>query len=242
MAESHPLKSIVSIHDLMPETLDRVLALLEHLETLNVTPVTLLVVPGRQWTDAQLLELQKLQQSGYLLAGHGWRHEVEARRTAYHFAHSLVLSRMAAEHLSKSEQEIKQLVRSNHQWFLDHDFEAPGLYVPPAWAMGLRNSRLNDLPFDQYEIQSGVYNAGSCQFIRLTMAGYEADTRLRATFLRAWNYSNEEIARISQTPLRIGIHPYDQDYALRKQIDQQLHRSNSFLSYQDLLSPQRQYS
>ena len=37
------MKSIISIHDVMPETMDRVLKLIEWLEALKVPPSTLLV-------------------------------------------------------------------------------------------------------------------------------------------------------------------------------------------------------
>ena len=72
-----PIRALVSIHDVMPETLDRVRGLLARCADINPGPVTLLVVPGRTWDAAGIDQLRAWQAAGHNLAGHGWLHHVE---------------------------------------------------------------------------------------------------------------------------------------------------------------------
>jgi predicted deacetylase len=150
------MKSIISIHDVMPETMDRVLKLIEWLEALEVPPSTLLVVPGKDWTEAQIKQLDSLSKKGYTLAAHGWRHKTRPRRI-YHRLHSLILSRDVAEHLDLSSTEILDLIQRSKAWFLEHNLPAPDLYVPPAWALGpIRKKELSKATYQQIETTLGV--------------------------------------------------------------------------------------
>jgi len=51
---------IASVHDVMPETLSRVEHLTARLENAGLQPVLLLVVPGRNWQEADLARLRTL--------------------------------------------------------------------------------------------------------------------------------------------------------------------------------------
>ncbi|MEX2468339.1 MAG: polysaccharide deacetylase family protein [Pseudohongiellaceae bacterium] len=234
-AEQHRLLGLVSIHDVMPDTLDRCLSLIDSLGRRGVKPITLLVVPGLPWSDAQLATLKSLQESSLVLAGHGWRHRAAAIRGPYHRLHSLLLSRRAAEHLSLSAEEIRALIARSFAWFGAHDLASPTLYVPPAWALGrLDRAELPRLPFRFYEVLSGVL-AHDGRLQRLPLTGYEADTRWRAAMLAPWNALNAQRARRSGKPLRIGLHPYDDEMLLRRQMQAQIDSCDGFVGYDTLM-------
>ena len=42
-------QSIISIHDIMPHTLDKIKIIIKKLEKVKCSPPTLLVVPGKNW-------------------------------------------------------------------------------------------------------------------------------------------------------------------------------------------------
>lgn len=221
----------------MPETLPAVEKILTRLQALGVAPITALVVPGRNWHPQQIAWLREKQLAGIVLAGHGWYHHVERRRTLYHKLHGLILSRKVAEHLSLTEPEVAGLVSRCFDWFIENGFAPPSVYVPPAWAMGrIRHQTLDALPFRLYESLSGVYRAGEGRFVRLPLTGYEADGPLRTAFLLGWNRFNEMRARNAGTPLRLSIHPRDFSLGLAGQIDAQIRRADSFLSYEQLFT------
>ncbi len=201
---------LVSIHDVMPATMDRVERIFERLERAGLTPVTLLVVPGTGWDAAGLDRLRALLARGGELAGHGWCHEARRIRGPKHRLHSALISRNAAEHLALSRFGILRLMLANHRWFPRHDLPAPALYVPPAWAMGpVPRALLELLPFRHYETLSGVFDSLAGRFHRLPMAGFEADTAFRAATVGASNALNRWVARATGRPLRLGIHPDD---------------------------------
>jgi len=205
--------AIVSIHDVWPETLEKVLRIVALLEKADVPPATLLVVPGRGWESVSLGVLRDLTNRGHRLAGHGWVHKApRGRRTLFHRAHALLISRNEAEHLSRSPQELAHLIQKCHDWFSSVDLPVPELYVPPAWALGaLRTSELSSLPFRWYEILRGFVEAQTGRIRWLPLAGFEADTTFRKVSLRFWNGLNTFAARSLRGPLRISIHPHDVD-------------------------------
>lgn len=208
--------ALVSVHDVTPAHLGRVQRLLGLLQEAGVPPPTLLVVPGSGWTDGTLAVLRSLVAGGYPLAGHGWSHRCDHRRTLYHRLHGRLISRDQAEHLSRSREELLVLVRRCFEWFGAHGLPDPGLYVPPAWALGaLTPSDLSTLPFRWYEVLGGLIDAGSGRRRWLPLVGFEADTRLRQVSLRVLNGLNARLARGWGRPLRISLHPPDLDYLLR---------------------------
>jgi predicted deacetylase len=209
MPSDEGVRSLVSVHDVMPATLDEVEAILTELETAGIAPVTLLVIPGADWQTDTLERLHALQARGYELAGHGWRHRVEHIRGLTHRLHAGLISRNVAEHLALDPQGIQDLIGRCHDWFLTHDLRAPRLYCPPAWAMGdLPRNRLSTLPFTQYELFAGVLSAQSARLRPIPLLGYEADTPTRAPVIRIWNRLNRWLARRTGW-IRIGIHPFD---------------------------------
>lgn len=107
--------TLVSVHDLMPNTLSAVLETLAHLDAEGIHPVTLLVVPGTGWDKSGLQALRNLQDHGHDLAGHGWTHQIERLRGGWHTAHSRLLSRNATEHLALSSEDIIALIARCHR-------------------------------------------------------------------------------------------------------------------------------
>lgn len=221
LAMNHRRPSVISIHDVMPHTLSRVERLLAT-ALVRVPPahVLLLVVPGLDWEPEQIESLKRLQNQGYELAGHGWVHKVDGIRTFYHKLHSFFISRDAAEHLSKTEQELISLLEQNIGWFKQHDFKSPKFYVPPAWAMGrIRESTLREFPISCVETTRGFLDLRTGRRRLLPLVGFEADTGFRAGFLRIWNRLNCWPVKALR-PLRISIHPFDDDYLIRDQMHQ----------------------
>ncbi|MEX0915057.1 MAG: polysaccharide deacetylase family protein [Wenzhouxiangellaceae bacterium] len=229
------MKLLVSIHDVMPSTLGRVERIFDRLNQAGLVPVMLLVVPGRGWQREHLGRLRALVAAGAELAGHGWRHEVRHVRGVRHRLHSALISRRAGEHLALSTREILRLMLENHRWFARHDLPQPGLYVPPAWAMGPVPRRLLDrLPFDRFETLAGVYDTRHRRFHRLPMAGFEADTTFRAVTVHGFNRLNCAWARASGRPLRLGIHPDDFELKLADDLEATLRTGGEPLSYSSL--------
>ncbi len=214
---------LVSVHDLMPETLPLVLDTLTYLDEQRIGPVTLLVVPGRAWSREQLLTLKALERAGHKLAGHGWCHRAERISGVRHWLHSRLISRDVAEHLCLANDQIATLIQRCFSWFGDVGLQAPSLYVPPAWAMGsIGRRQLAELPFRFYEVLTGLYDARRDRFRHLPLLGYEADNGLRAGSLRISNALNRFSAM--RRPVRLAIHPFDFRLRLRADLLQDLRR------------------
>lgn len=208
----------VSVHDVMPDTLSKTLNIVECLKKQNVHQVTLLVVPGKQWSGDDIQALHHLQNAGHELAGHGWVHHVDQRDTLYHKLHGALISRHVAEHLSLPQAKISHLIQSCYQWFSAHRLQRPDLYVPPAWAMGrISRETLRQLPFQRYEYLNGIYHAPTNCFEYMALLGFEADTRWRRAALRLNNRINQW--RSKHRTCRIAIHPDDLNLLMRSDID-----------------------
>ena len=208
------IKRLVSVHDVMPETLGKVVDIVRTLEEGGHGPATLLVVPGRAWQAAHLDTLRRFVAAGHTLAGHGWRHQIRGYRSLSHRLHGLLISRNVAEHLEHDAAGIRALIRDCRSWFDEHKLPAPELYVPPAWAMGrIHKQQLHGLGFRYFEYLSGIYDAKSGDMRRIPLQGFEADTRFRAAFLRLSNSVNRTLAQRSGM-LRVAIHPSDPDLFL----------------------------
>ena len=211
--------TLISVHDVMPQTLPEVERILRTL--LNKVPpkaVLLLVVPGLDWSEEQRGLLKQWQREGYELAGHGWRHQTRRVSTLYHRLHRWLLSRDAAEHLSLTPAELTALIQANADWFPAHGLKPPKVYVPPAWAPGrLSPHDLTAAGFECLETTSGLVNLTTGKRRALPLVGFEADTRARAMFLRVWNRLNARLARPTR-PVRLSIHPFDASYLLADQL------------------------
>ena len=213
------IPAIVSVHDVMPATLAKVEGILSGLlGSLPNRHIVLLVVPGLDWSAQQISKLKRLQAQGYEVAGHGWLHHAERVHSPYHRLHSKFISRQAAEHLSLSEGEIINLMSRNFNWFIEHDFKPPQLYVPPAWAMGrIRKQALKHLPFHCVETTRGITNIETGLIRLLPLVGFEADSAIRAISLRFWNRVNLSFAK-AFAAVRISIHPNDEQLMIANQL------------------------
>jgi len=218
-------KAHVSIHDVAPHTLVLVEDLISMLQGVGVDRVMLLVIPGLSWSESNLDVLRSWVDQGHLLAGHGRVHHVASADSLYHKAHSFLISRNVAEHLSKTEDEIFELMRENHEWFMERGLPSPSHYVPPAWALGsISRSRLRDLPFETVEVLRGVIHVQSGTLYRMPLLGYEADTAFRAFFLKVFNRWNSWSARKRNRAARISIHPNDLEFRLGHRISEDCER------------------
>lgn len=223
----------------MPDTLDRVEALLSMVPEPARPGTVLLVVPGRDWRVADVDRLHRWQAQGLELAGHGWQHRAPVIRGWYHWCHALVISRRAAEHLSQPREALQSLLARNYQWFIGHRLAPPSLYVPPAWALGaLTRQDLAASPFDYVETTSGLRHTRTGIDRRLPLVGFEADTRWRAWLLRAWNLGNRRRAG-EYRPLRIALHPGDADLYLARDLRRTLQGLTHCADYRSLFPPAR---
>ncbi|MEL6109755.1 MAG: polysaccharide deacetylase family protein [Planctomycetota bacterium] len=229
-------KALVSIHDVMPSTIEPVRELIELCRVQQIEKITLLVVPGLSWTEPQLRQIRRWVSEGLRLAGHGWKHHCDSIRGAYHRFHSLMLSRDVAEHLSLSREGAIELLRDCGDWFPRNDFETPQLYVPPAWAMGALGARdLRDSPFRIFETLSGIRSPARGLHLRCPLVGFEADTWFRKLFVRNFNRLSIRRADDRDRPLRIGIHPQDHRLRLRDDLLDVLAMDWETLWYEELV-------
>ncbi len=228
------MHALVSIHDVMPATLERVQYFADQLVHVDIKNVSLLVVPGLDWSDKQIGILQDLEKQGFILSGHGWLHRTKNIRGWYHRLHSTLISRNVAEHLSLSESEIRKIMDACYSWFPDRDLIPPDLYVPPAWAMGkISNRALKATPFRYFENTAGFYDSTTNQQSNLPLLGFEADTLFRAGTLKLWNGINKFIA-YEKRPARISIHPFDHELLLSKSLFATLKSVTTTVNYREL--------
>lgn len=222
-ARSHAMRAWLSIHDVMPETLSRVAAIIDASRSQGWPPATLLIVPGRDWHADAIAQLQRWHRDGHALAAHGWWHRARHIRGLRHRLHSALISRDAAEHLALDGDAISALMQASHDWFERHELPAPSLYVPPAWALGTINrAALRALPFRHIEVTAGTIDVASGALEAQPLVGFEADTAWRARALDVWNRSQIALARHTGRTLRIGIHPHDPELALASRLDAML--------------------
>jgi predicted deacetylase len=203
-------RALFSIHDVMPQTLATVSELRERLLQQGRQPPALLVVPGREWQPAQLDLLRGWARDGSELIAHGWRHHC-IPRSLRHRLHALLISRDVAEHLAETADGVCRLMQRSADWFADRGLPVPDSYTPPAWALGMAPRHLRRTPFQRVETLGGIHFVGpdAVVFRRLPLLGFEADTALRAGFLRQWNALQRRSATRRDRPLRIGLHPGD---------------------------------
>jgi hypothetical protein len=214
---------LVSIHDVSPQSLPQVDTILKQLSQLQYSNIILLIIPGKQWKAKDINRLKKYQRSGYILAGHGVFHQCQSIQTITHRLHSLLISRNAAEHLSLTINQISVLISSCYHWFLKNGFDAPCLYVPPAWAMGkVPRKELIKLPFRFYESLTGMYDSQTDNFYYMPLLGFEADTIPRKWAVRMFNTMNCHYAKIFDKTIRIAIHPNDFQLLLAQDLEKVL--------------------
>jgi predicted deacetylase len=214
-----PLPAFWSVHDVSSATIDRASALVERLDRAGITPLTILVVPAGDWPPLAIEQLRTWAARGHLLAAHGWSHEAVSHRTPGHRVHSFLISRDAAEHLSRSPAEIESLVERSASWFVARDLPAPTFYIPPAWAVGrLPARRFRGFGFALIETLTGVTDTNSGKRSLLPLAGFEADTRFRAISVRLLNALNLCLARLSKRPIRVAVHPGDAQLLLHRDL------------------------
>lgn len=226
--------SLISIHDVMPATFSGVRRILKLARQYGHQNLTLLVVPGREWTPSDVDQLRAWVDEGCELAGHGWYHKCASIRGWRHWAHSRLISRDVAEHLAVTPEECIELIFRCGEWFEKQHLSIPDLYVPPAWAMGdVDVSGFQDFPFTMFELLTGVLDAPSGTFRRLLLVGFEADTVFREYTLRWLNTVNRCTALLADIPIRVAFHPCDLELRLRYTVDEILKDSKQ-IRYEDL--------
>ncbi|MFT4767442.1 MAG: putative deacetylase [Glaciecola sp.] len=228
--------ALLSVHDVMPETLEQTESILQRVAAHGWSPPALLVVPGRDWSPVKIARVRQWQRDGCELLAHGWHHETRPSRL-WHRVHAALLSRNVAEHLALDCHGIGDLMRRARDWFGEAGLNTPTAYVPPAWALGMGTQHLPALPYDCVETLGGVHLRGTdgrWLFRRLPLVGFEADTRFRAGFLHTMNRLRCGYGRRRGLPVRIGIHPRDPELLLADCLENLLRQDWTGLRYADL--------
>ncbi len=228
------MRALISIHDVMPETLDAVAGHIERLRAQGHQRLTLLVVPGRDWAPEGIERLAQWHNEGIELAAHGWHHRVQRLAGPYHRIHAALLSRHCAEHLALDSARIGALMTAAADWFDEQGLPRPTSYVPPAWALGsIGRDQLARLPYERIEVTRGLLAPAEGRLELLPLVGFEADTAARAHLLRGWNRMQIAWARRRQRPLRIGIHPRDHELRLAGDLQRVLAGEWESVCYRD---------
>ena len=232
------MRSIWSLHDMRPSTLDRGRAILEHLAAAGVQDVAVLVMPGVEpWDADSMAALQELSNAGYQLVAHGWTHHAPPPRTVFERVHSAVISKDAAEHFGKDGAQVLELMNRSHAWFGEHDLPAPRFYVPPAWAVGeLPRKRLAETPFDFVETLDGFYDTRRARGQKLPLLCYEAVGPWQAAGLRVTNLLNMTMAKKLSRPVRISVHPRDFDLLMAADLERLLEQNTHPVSLDSFLN------
>lgn len=224
-----------TIHDVRPDTLDRVEALLDLFEPAGTT-VCLLVVPGLDWAPEGIELLRAWAGRGHELAGHGWVHR-RTPKSACHRIHAAVLSRDQAEHLSAPRSEVLDLVARGREWFQANALPLPTFYVPPAWALGAaRPEDLADLGYRVVEVLWGYHDLGTGRFRPAPLIGFEADTWWREVALGAFNALQVKLARRTGRPLRLGLHPFDLELRRSSEVRRRIDEVDAWLDTEGALA------
>lgn len=221
--------ALVSIHDVMPQTLPLVQQCIDECRQQGIQVIYLLVVPGVEWNDQQLEKLRRWSADGMILTGHGWFHRASQISSLYHRFHAATISRNVAEHLSLEEGQIIVLMKMCYRWFRLHDLPSPALYVPPAWALGsVSMAKVATTNFEYVETLRGVFHLPSRQWLAGPLVGYEADTIYRAATLSLWNGFNRRMAGVAGIG-RIAIRPSDLNFRLCHHLRSDLGRSRGIV-------------
>jgi len=224
------MRTLVSIHDVMPHTMGEVAEQLKICRDLGVYNVTLLVVPGLDWSKVQIEQIRQWQAEGYELAAHGWHHKCRTISSLKHRLHSALLSRDVAEHLCLTSDQIAELMFRSGGWFEENGFKRPELYVPPAWALGeITDQALAETGFCMVETLRGVRFPEIGERVSLPLVGFEADTALRALALTLLNRMATHVS-INRL-LRVSLHPHDHNLRLRDSIRTILRQSDESFNY-----------
>lgn len=214
------MRVIWSIHDVSPETVAWADSMAVRLTSNGEAPLMILIIPAGDWPGAALDVVRGWESAGHMLALHGWDHRALPPQGAHHRLHSLVLSRDAAEHLSRDRAEMLARITRGREWFAANGLREPAVYVPPAWALGgVRATDLQAGGFRWVETLTGIHDAKRDKRHLLPLVGFEADTTWRRAALRVSNAMNLAIACATGSTIRVAIHPHDDAGLLAHDLD-----------------------
>lgn len=219
------MRVIWSIHDVSPETVAWADSMVVRLTSEGASRLMILIIPAGDWPPAALDVVRQWESAGHMLALHGWDHRAVRPRGAYHRLHSLILSRDAAEHLSRDRAEMLARIERGREWFAANGLREPAVYVPPAWALGeVGPEDLQAIGFRWVETLTGIHDATHARHHMLPLVGFEADNAWRSAGLRVSNAVNLALARATDSPVRVAIHPHDDVGPLAHDLDRWIGR------------------
>jgi len=219
------MQAIWSVHDVSPATVAWADRMVRRLTSRGASPMMILVIPAGEWPAEAIELLRRWEAASHVLALHGWDHRALRPADTYHRIHSVLLSRDAAEHLSRGKAEMLSRIERGRAWFAANGLAEPRVYVPPAWALGaVSPNELGAAGFQWVESLTGIHDTARDSRRRLPLIGFEADNRWRSAALRASNTVNFVLARLSRRPIRIAVHPGDDSGLLGGDLERWIRR------------------
>ena len=70
------MKAYISIHDVSPDNLNDIENIISILSLkFNIKKISILVIPGLNWSQSQIHKIKTWQNNGIQIAAHGWFHK-----------------------------------------------------------------------------------------------------------------------------------------------------------------------
>lgn len=208
----------IELHDVAPATWPECRAILEMLDDVGATRVTLLVVPrfhrgARLADDARFVAAMEARLArGDELALHGYYHlDLERPPVSPRgFVQRRLLTRAEGEFAAIAEDDAVERIARGAEAFAVLGWPLYG-FVPPAWLLGDAARRALTrcgYAFEYVGVRSGLYRLPSWRFAGCANVWYSPDKAWRRALSRA--NIRRTLARSRTRPvLRLSIHPQD---------------------------------
>lgn len=208
----------IALHDVSPATWRECGALLQMLDDVGATPLTLLVVPDYHFRapvadDVRFVQaMNERLQRGDELVLHGLHHidTAPSPRTLRGYVERRIFTRAEGEFAALPLDVAAARIAQGVELFNALRWPLAG-FVPPAW---LANDSARAAlarsahPFSYMTVRSGIYALPEWRFERTANLCYSPDSVLRRAYSRL--AIRHELRRARRTPLlRISLHPQD---------------------------------
>ena len=210
------------VHDAAPATWPECEALLQMLDAMGASPVTILVVPHYHYRDPItknarfIAALDARLARGDELALHGFHHRDDEPppRTLRGFVERRLLTRAEGEFAALNEPAAAWRIAHGIEAFRTLHWPLHG-FVPPAWLLGPASRAAIErcgYPFRYVSSRGGLYRLPQWRFVRTANLCYSPDAAWRRALSQA--LIRTELFRAQQRSLlRISLHPQDMRHA-----------------------------
>ena len=208
----------IALHDVTPATWRECAVLLQMLDDVGATPLTLLVVPDYHFRApvaadrAFVRAMNERLQRGDELVLHGLHHvdTAPAPRTLRGYIERRIFTRAEGEFAALPLDIAAARIAQGVELFHTLGWPLAG-FVPPAWlANDSARAALarSTHPFSYMTVRAGIYALPEWRFERTANLCYSPDSVLRRAYSRL--AIRQELRLAQRTPLlRISLHPQD---------------------------------